>query len=94
MARILTPAEWDALAAAEAPMYLGNPGASAVTDCCYREDSADLAGMWDAAMPGVEMLIGFDDEIPDEAAAVLVVAQRVASAQHYLVFGDLPTVKP
>ena len=89
--RILTYTEWKALEDAERPIYASEQGIHAVTEVSYREDSADIAGMWDQAYSVVESLIGFDDDLADEAAAVAEVARRIAVAQYYLIIGSLPS---
>lgn len=91
MHRILTQQEWEALADAEAGMY-ANSGAFGVTDVRDRLESDWLATMWDDAMSGVELVFEGVDPQSEEAATQIdmEVARRVAAAQHFLVFGELP----
>jgi len=87
--RVLTEQEYEAFSAAEEKLYGNDSGCHAWSSVRDRSDSEALASMWDDAMAGVEMLIDFElSHTPDQVAEV---ARRVAVAQYYLMFGELPT---
>jgi len=86
--RVLTYLEYEAFADAEEKLYGTDSGCYAWTSVRDRSDSQALASMWDDAMAGVEMIIDF--ELTHTADQVAEVARRVAVAQYYLMFGELP----
>jgi hypothetical protein len=81
--RILTTEQYQALEAAERVLYASQPGCLAWTDVRDRHDSDVLAGMWDDAEVGLQMV-----EEPENLEAAT--AERVARAQFFLIFGYMP----
>ena len=87
--RILTEEEYALFSEAERSIYPGS-GLHAWSDVRDRHDSEALARLWDDAASGVELV---EDLWPDREAQLREVAMRVAIAQYYVLFGDLPTTK-
>ena len=91
MTPILTPEEYAAFEAAEARIYRGH-GGYAWSDVRDREDSEALAALFADAVSGLEVLA--DDPGGADAEYVLgEAARRVAAAQFYVMFGELPEEK-
>ena len=92
MTPILTPEEYAAFEAAEALIYRGYAWSYAWSAVRDRGDSEALAALFADAVSGLEVLA--DD--PDGADAEYVLgeaARRVAAAQFYVMFGELPKEK-
>lgn len=83
--RVLTEAEWDALADAEAGIYANEMAMHPVTGVRDREDCGYLASIWDDAMSSVDMFV------PDGPTQTKIVAERVARAQYFIMLGAMPT---
>lgn len=85
--RILTEAEYEIFAASEEGMYPS--GFHAWSDVRDRSQSDSLAMLWDDAVAYLEMLPEEDGgESPDYILSEA--GRRVAVAQYYTFFGELP----
>lgn len=85
--RILTEAEWDALAAVEKPLYKDEHGLHPYTSVAHREDSEFAAELWDYAEIGAEMLYDLSDDSSGHNSLRNECARRVAHALATLAGG-------